>query len=169
MINPTDELLDLVDENNQPLGITKLRSEVHREMKDWQRSTGVFIINAKKQLLCHKRSVHKDANPGAWSAHSGGHLTSGQTYEDNAVAELKEELGLIVDPSDLIPVTIAKNYEHLHHSQLYIYIWNGKEQDLRFTDGEIEQVKWMTREEYIELIRQSKPNFQFNPENITIY
>ena len=36
----------------------------------------------------------KDTFPGAWDSSSSGHVDSGEDYDDCAVRELREELGL---------------------------------------------------------------------------
>jgi len=59
-----EELFDIVDENDNPLGFTKTRKEAHREpLQDWHRTTHVWINNAQKEMLCQQRSLTKDSNP----------------------------------------------------------------------------------------------------------
>ena len=60
------ELLFVVDENNQPLK-PQLRSSAHKNGL-WHRTTGIWVINKSKKVLCQKRSLKKDLNPGIWEA-----------------------------------------------------------------------------------------------------
>jgi 16S rRNA (adenine1518-N6/adenine1519-N6)-dimethyltransferase len=136
------ELFDIYDENNQPLGIQKSRSVVHKELKDWHRATHIWIVNEKGQILCQQRSMKKDVNPGKWQSFFGGHLKAGQTYESNALAELREELGLNIEAQDLIPIRTGKDEDVKHFGQVYLIKWNGNESDVHFDDGEVESVKW---------------------------
>jgi 16S rRNA (adenine1518-N6/adenine1519-N6)-dimethyltransferase len=88
------EAFDIVDENNQPVGEQKLRSVVHKELKDWHRATSIVIVNDKKEILCQQRSLKKDREPGMWQAGFGGHLKAGQTYLENAIEELEGYRGI---------------------------------------------------------------------------
>ena len=62
----------------------------------WCRSTNVFVLNSKGEVLCHQRSLEKERMPGVWSTHLGGHVGKGETYETNALKEVEEEAGLSV-------------------------------------------------------------------------
>jgi isopentenyl-diphosphate Delta-isomerase len=94
-----DEMLFVVDKNNNPLE-PKPRSEVHSKGY-WHRTAHVWILNFKNQLLCQKRSLLKDSNPGFWEPFFGGHLAPGVEYLDGAIEELNEELGLNIKKDQL--------------------------------------------------------------------
>lgn len=150
------EVFDIVNQDNQFTGTTKGRDLVHREMRDWHRTTHIWIINSDKEVLCQQRSLSKDKNPGLWQSYFGGHLKSGQTYEQNAVEELAEEIGLKVDPKDLIPVYIKKSDEARHFGQVYLLKWNSELKDLKFNDGEVQQVKWISLTDLSNLVSKGK-------------
>lgn len=137
-----EELFDIVGENNQPTDEQKPRSVVHGEMTDWHRTTHIWIVNDKNEILCQQRSLAKDANPGKWQSFFGGHLKAGQTYEKNAVEEIREELCINAAPKDLIPLYVRKSESAKHFGQVYLLRWNGKVEDLSFDDGEVEQIAW---------------------------
>src|ERR1700760_3261316 len=105
MINK-NELLFVVDENNEPLE-PQARYIVH-EKNAWHRTTGIWVVNNKKQILCQKRSLLKDTKPGFWEAFFGGHIGPQETYGDNAVKELTEELGIPVQKENLLPYKVLK-------------------------------------------------------------
>lgn len=137
-----EELFDIVNEQNTPLGITKSRSTVHAEMTDWHRVTHIWVANNNNQILCQQRSLTKDKNPGKWQSFFGGHLEAGQTYEANAISELNEELGLHITADQLIPLYVKKSESQKHFAQVYLVKWQGDPGELRFNDGEVAQVKW---------------------------
>jgi isopentenyldiphosphate isomerase len=118
----TEEFFDIVDENNIPLDFSKSRKEVHDALQYWHRATHIWIVNNKNQILCQQRSLSKDANPGKWQSFFGGHLKTGQTYLDNAVEELSEELGLLIKPKELIPIHILKSDKAKHFGQVFV-LW----------------------------------------------
>jgi isopentenyldiphosphate isomerase len=90
---PTENF-DIYDENNNPLWITKSRKIVHSELKDWHRVSHIWIYNDVWEILCQKRSVKKDSNPWLWMSFFGWHLKAWETYEENAINELEEEIWL---------------------------------------------------------------------------
>src|SRR3989338_4254579 len=126
-----EELFDIVDENNQPLGFTKPRKVVHKTLRYWHRAVHLWIVNSNKEMLCHQRAKTVDADPGKWQSFFGGHLKAGQDYPTSAIQELKEELGLEVKPSRLAPIHIRKSKRYKHNSQVYVLKWDGNIRDLQ--------------------------------------
>ena len=51
-------------------------------------------INSDGELFLQKRAHTKDVNPGLWDTSAAGHVDFGESYEDSARRELKEELGI---------------------------------------------------------------------------
>lgn len=82
------ELVFTVNENNQPLK-PELRSIAHKNGL-WHRTTGIWVINNKKQILCQKRSLKKDILPGYWEAFFGGHLAPDEDFKHNAANECQK-------------------------------------------------------------------------------
>jgi isopentenyldiphosphate isomerase len=160
MLDTSQELIDIVDIDNKLTGVTKLRNIVHTEMKDWHRATGIWIVNGKKQFLCHKRARMKDSYPGVWTTTFGGHLKSGQNYDDNAIEELQEELGIFADQDHLIKLQIEKREKSLHFCQYYLYKWSGEVPELKFVDGEVEAVAWISYEQL--MTERENENYKFN-------
>ena len=149
-----EELFNVVDENNKPLGFKKSRKEVHATMQHWHRTTHIWIINDSGQVLCQQRSLAKDANPGKWQSFFGGHLKAGQTYLGNAVEELFEELGLSVKPDELIPVHVLKSDTAKHFGQVFVLWWNGNAESVHCSDNEVASVRWMTLDEIKDQIKK---------------
>jgi len=90
-----EEIFDVVDGRDRVIG-QKARSEVHR-LGLKHRSVHVLIFNARGELFLQKRSAFKDTFPGAWDSSCSGHLQPGEAYDQGAIRELKEELGLTPD------------------------------------------------------------------------
>ena len=152
----SQEQFDIVDENNQLLGIQKPRSIVHSKILDWHRATHIWIVNDQGKVLCQQRSLTKDANPGKWQSFFGGHVIAGQTYDQNAVQELKEELGLNIQVSDLTSLYIRKSESARHFSQVYVMRWNGDASSFQFDKGEVAYIRWFTMSELEEAMKNSE-------------
>jgi isopentenyldiphosphate isomerase len=95
-----EEFVDLVDENGNELGIKKEKSRVHLD-GDWHKGAHVWILSGNKILL-QRRTSRKEFFPDCFDVSCGGHVKSGETFEETIVRELKEELGLSVKKEDLL-------------------------------------------------------------------
>src|SRR5215467_8275715 len=90
----SEEIFDVVNERDEVIG-RKPRSEVHR-LGLMHRATHVLVFNKRGQVFLQKRSMNKDRQPGLWDSSASGHVDSGEDYDDCAVRELREEIGLKV-------------------------------------------------------------------------
>jgi len=88
----TEEIFDIVNDRDEVIG-KKLRREVHRD-GDKHRAVHVLIFNSRGEVFLQKRSMTKDTFPGAWDSSSSGHLDCGENYDDCAIREVREELGV---------------------------------------------------------------------------
>lgn len=88
-----DELLDLVDENDRVTG-QKRRSEIYRQGLSNFRVVNAFLINSRGELWIPRRSAHKRIFPLCLDMSMGGHVKSGESYEQALHRELREELDL---------------------------------------------------------------------------
>jgi len=142
MIN-SHELLYIVDENNQPLE-PQVRSLAHKNGL-WHRTTGIWVINDKGQVLCQQRSLKKDIKPGFWEAFFGGHLAPDEDYLHNAVQESNEELGITINKDMLIPYKVLKSDKptHKEFQSIYALIMNKDVTEFQFEKEEIDQLKWI--------------------------
>jgi isopentenyldiphosphate isomerase len=155
MINK-DELLFTVDENNNPIE-PRPRQEVHAK-GIWHRVTHVWIVNDKKELLCQKRSLLKDSSPGKWESFFGGHMSPNMEYLDGAKVEIKEEVGLDVDGTNLKLWKIFKNDLGHEFQGIFVYIWSGDIKDIVFEKEEIDQVKLLPLDEVSKLVLDPSEN-----------
>ena len=87
-----DELFDVVNENDEVIG-QRPRREVHR-LHLLHRAVHILVVNSAGQVFLQKRSLKKDSAPGAWDSSASGHLEVGESYDDAALRELHEEIGL---------------------------------------------------------------------------
>lgn len=142
MINP-HELLYIVDENNNPVK-PQPRSVAHKKGL-WHRTTGIWVINKKKQILCQKRSLKKDIKPGYWEAFFGGHLAPDEEYLESAVNECNEEMGLTIASDQLIQYKNFKGDKpkHKEFQQVFALVLDKKIQELHFEKEEIDEIAWI--------------------------
>ena len=96
------ELFDLYDAAGHALGRAKARDDVHRD-GDWHRSAHIWIYTSEGRLLLQRRAPDKDTWPGRLDASVGGHYRAGEGLA-GVVREAHEELGIAVDPVELVPL-----------------------------------------------------------------
>ena len=87
-----EEIFDVVDANDQVIG-QKPRSEVHR-LGLRHRAIHLLVFNARGELFLQKRSMKKDCFPDTSDSSVSGHVDAGEAYDDCALREPREEIGL---------------------------------------------------------------------------
>lgn len=92
MTTPADEILDIVDENDQVIGQSP-RGEAYAK---GLRHRCVFIQarDAAGRLFVHRRTPTKLVFPSLYDMFVGGVVGAGESYDDAALREAEEELGV---------------------------------------------------------------------------
>jgi 16S rRNA (adenine1518-N6/adenine1519-N6)-dimethyltransferase len=90
--NDPGEFLAVVDENDRPLKSLD-RATIHRDNL-LHRAVHIFLLNHRGELLLQKRSHHKDRFPRRWDSSAAGHVDAEESYQDCALRELQEEVGV---------------------------------------------------------------------------
>ncbi|MBU0707502.1 NUDIX domain-containing protein [Patescibacteria group bacterium] len=88
------EYLDIVNDNDEVIG--RQKREALYDKFPTHRIVHVLVFNRAGEMALQLRSQNVSFLPGYWSTSAGGHVISGETYEEAAKRELKEELGLEV-------------------------------------------------------------------------
>ncbi len=91
-----DEYLDLVNEKDAVIG-KKLRSEVYAEGLSNFRVINAFIINSQGAIWIPRRTADKRLFPLCLDMSVGGHVESGETYDQTFKRETAEELNIDTD------------------------------------------------------------------------
>jgi isopentenyldiphosphate isomerase len=86
------QLLDVVNESDEVIGKAYEDDVAARGLIC--RVSFIMLVNGDGELLLHQRSAEKRSYPLYWSGAAAGHLISGETYEQAASREMKEELGV---------------------------------------------------------------------------
>ncbi len=87
-----DEIVTIVDEHNKVLGAVPRREMRAKNLP--HRSTYILVFNAQGELYVQKRTMTKDVFPGYYDPAAGGVILAGESYEQGAVRELAEEMGI---------------------------------------------------------------------------
>jgi isopentenyl-diphosphate delta-isomerase len=148
-----EEYFEIVDENNLPTGEKKPRSEVHRTGL-WHRTVHIYLfrkVGDKIEFLVHLRSKNKDLHPNKWDTRFGGHLKAGESIEEAVKNEMEEETGLKIRAVNLTKGEIYKrdHYPNNEFTNVFYYEFGGEISELKFNDGEVQKVSWMSSKKII--------------------
>ncbi|MFU8893801.1 MAG: 16S rRNA (adenine(1518)-N(6)/adenine(1519)-N(6))-dimethyltransferase RsmA [Luteolibacter sp.] len=145
------EVFDVVDENDQITG-TATRAEVHAN-KWIHRAVHIFLRNKRGDVLLQQRSMLKDVHPGDWDSSVSGHLDSGETYEQAAYREVREEMG--VESAELREIARIAPCQNTgwEHVRLFTADHHGA---LRYPCAEIQAAQWFPVDE-IDAWTKSRP------------
>jgi 8-oxo-dGTP pyrophosphatase MutT (NUDIX family) len=148
------ELVDIVDENDVVIA-TVTRADMRRQVLR-HRAVFIVVVDSSDRVLVHRRSSTKDIWPGWLDLAVGGVLLSGESYEEGAVRELAEEIG--VDTAD---VTIfddgeARPYDDEEVSLLGRCFLLNHSGPFTFRDGEISEAWWVPLVELEALTRSER-------------
>ncbi|HEU6447887.1 MAG TPA: NUDIX domain-containing protein [Verrucomicrobiae bacterium] len=97
VVNERDEVID-----RQPRSMVHAQGLLHRAVH-------VLVFNSRGEIFLQKRSMLKDRQPGVWDSSSSGHVDSGETYDETAVRELREEIGLDLSEGQALRVPKKEN------------------------------------------------------------
>ncbi len=144
------EILDVVDENDvvvdqQPRHIVHQKNLLHRAVH-------ALVFDEDDRMYLQKRSMSKDSNPGLWDTSVGGHLDSGETYDQALIRETEEELGIVLA---LVPERLFKlsACEQTGYEFIWIYKINYSG-EIKPCPIEITEGRWVDYQELIYWTRQ---------------
>jgi len=98
---PGNELVDVVDEEGRTVSTVTRREIRARGLP--HRCTYIFVFNSLGELFVHLRTETKDVFPGHWDVAVGGVLAAGESFDEGARREVREELGVDVELEPLFP------------------------------------------------------------------
>lgn len=140
------ELLDLLDEKGRVKGVVR-RSEVHGNPSLRHPSVHVFVVNSKGEFFLQKRSDYKKVQPGKWDTSVGGHIPAGESYEQGALRELEEELGVFMPDASRLEFRhdfIWKSDFETEHTRTFILRYDGP---FKLNPAEVSDGRFWTVEE----------------------
>ena len=168
------EYFDILDENGNKTGKTKLRSEVHRD-GDWHKAVHIWIINDKGDILLQRRCAIKDSNPNMLDISSAWHLSAGDSSLDGAIRELKEELNLDVKTNELQFIKTLKRsskytstFLNNEFDDLYILRTNKTIDEMSFQKEEISEIFYVSYKDFKNMVRNRQPDLLRHDEEFEI-
>ena len=128
-----NESFPIVDRNDRIVRYAS-RSEAHGNNLR-HRAVHILIFNPAGEVYLQRRSRWKDRHPLKWDSSAAGHVADGESYDETARRELKEELGITVTLQKVSKIPASENTD-----QEFIWLYRGLTSDeLVPAKSEIEQ------------------------------
>lgn len=105
IVSAGDELVDVVDESGATIAVVPRREMRARRLP--HRCVYLLVFNARGELFIHLRTPTKDVYPSHWDVAVGGVPAAGESFDDAALREGQEELGVELAPVPLFPFAYA--------------------------------------------------------------
>ncbi|MGO9566400.1 MAG: NUDIX hydrolase [Desulfomonilaceae bacterium] len=112
MYSTDNDILEIVDSHDKVIG-TGTRGEIHR-LGLCHRAVHMFVFNPAGQIYVQRRSRSKDRHPGKLDSSAAGHVDPGETYEETAIRELREELGIQAKVKEILRVPASEQTDNEH-------------------------------------------------------
>jgi len=135
------EVFDIFDDKWNPTGEVADKDEAER-MGKWHKVVTAWIINPRGELLLQLRGSYVNKNPNVYDVSVAGHIRAGETVRHGAVREIKEELGLDVNPDQLVEITTG-NSKSSHLYTVFLVRMDVPLEAFRLDPVEVAGVKYL--------------------------
>ncbi len=143
------ELFDLYTYDGRKTGETMVRGTKIPEGR-YRYIVHVCIFNSSGEMLIQQRQLFKHGWSGMWDVSVGGSVIAGETVQEGAERETREELGLQISLDGVIPTLCIRFDEGF--SEIYLVRKDADLNELHLQYEEVRQVKWASEEEILAMI-----------------
>lgn len=154
------EMIDIVDENDKVIG--KATWKEAQEKGLIFRSANSIVLNTKGQIFVHKRSKNLLTFPGMYDVKFGGIVNLGESYEEAAMRELKEEAGIKNPKLEFLFPLKFRMGRYKNNRKVFQCVYDGK---LKLQKEEIEEGTFMTIRDIEKLMKEGK----LSPSGESVY
>lgn len=149
-----EELLDIVNEQDEIIGVLP-RSVVHEKGMRNFRVVNLFIQNSEGKLWIPRRQMSKRLAPGALDFSMGGHVDSGESYDEAFRRETQEELGIDTDAVPWTMVGKLTPHEDAVYTFEQVYLMHSDTVP-EYNPTDFSEWFWLTPKEVLERIAQGE-------------
>ena len=161
------ELWDVYDINRKSTGKV-IDRHCDKKLKEGEYHLVVeaIIINSKGELLLSKRSELKNKYPNMWECTMGSCI-KGENSLQAILRELREELGIVFKELEATFYKTLRDDKAKDFKDIRLFRKNIEIKDLKFTDREVVDSKWVTIDEFEKMINNKEiiPTIDFTKED----
>ncbi len=155
------EYVDVFDKNGNYTGQVMERKKVQNlQLPHFE--VVIFLVNSKREILLQKRSPQKKYYPNKWAPCAGG-VKSGETREEAAIRELKEELGVKFSFNDLKILEDKDTF-----TRIYYVMCKKEETEFKLQKEEVSCIKWFLIDDIITRIQKKDGSIILKEEKIPV-
>lgn len=149
MMDEPEELLDLVDGTDNPIGTIARREilSLEADKRGYARGVGVFLTNQQGQLWIPRRQPHKKIAPNGLDFSVGEHVGHSESYTEAALRGLREELNIEATADELTCLGTVSPFAGLPYFH-QIYLYHQNEEPVHNTD-DYSSFEWLSPEELL--------------------
>lgn len=152
--------IQIVDEDDQPLGSASKHEAWKKGLL--HRIVSILVENKDGQLLLQKRGPLVAISPDIWDSSASGHVDEGETYEQAALREIAEEIGLKNIELEELGYWRSRNEIDNRIFNRFNKLYRVRVENPVFVlqETEVREVKWFSMSEIKALFKES-------PEQVT--
>ena len=156
LIGCKKEVISLANDEGYPVDAIVRRSPLPTNR--YPMIAGIFLFNSKGNIILQKITLTERIDGGKWSYSAAGHVEAGESYEQAAIRELNEEMG--IQATQLTFITedrmIKENKPFAFH-HIYKVV---SDDPITFDPGEVAEIKEFTVDELKQLITSHPEQFK---------
>ena len=170
-----DELIDILTKEGKPTGNTATKSEVHS--KGYYHNTAhIWFYTTEGEILLAQRAASKTLHPLLWDVSVAGHVDAGETVDEGAIREIKEEIGLKIKKKQLQKIGVFPCFQkydngivdnEFHHT--FLVEFNYFPTDLIPQEDEVEDLKLVSMYDFHQLLDHCGENLHLLAINKSYY
>lgn len=159
---------DLYDENGNKTNKTVFRGEKLQD-DEYHLVVNAWVMNEKHEFLISQRAPNKSF-PYRWEC-TGGSVLKGESSIEGAMRELKEELGLEVNPEEAVLIGTKKRYYTGCPDILSVWLFKSEVaiDELTLQKEEVCNAMWASAEQIDQLIKEDKFEMNAYGEEVLAY
>jgi isopentenyldiphosphate isomerase len=145
------EYLDVVNDEDEVVGKAS-RDKIYKNLLS-HRIVHVLIFNSTGEMALQLRTKNMSHCPLHWSTSAGGHVKSGESYQEAAERELKEECGIDTN------IEFMFKDRYIHKDILTKFLSTFKtlyDQPLKMKNREVETIEFFSINKIKEMIRKGE-------------
>jgi len=150
------ELLHVVNEQDEVIGSDTKSNKLSKRFIS--RNVAIYVKDNEGKFIVCQRADNKITYPGCLDVSAVGHVKFGETYEQAAARELKEELGIDCELKFCVKKFTSMPHEGKPIEFFTSIFWGRHDGEVKLNE-ELVNHKKFTREELLKLMDESPEKF----------